>query len=157
MPLEYSTAIPHTVLVEHDTLHADLERATKLAGRLGEMARVVARVLQAHFEKEEQLALPPLGLLTMLVEGHLPADAASIVRRTDRLRTELPRMLEEHRDIVKAVDRMIDVALAQNRFEIADFGERLKHHTLSEEEVLYPTAILVGEFIRLRLQRSGRL
>lgn len=64
MPLEYSTSIPHTILVEHDALHAELERATKLPGRLGEMAATVARVLHAHFEKEEQLALPPLGLLT---------------------------------------------------------------------------------------------
>ena len=156
MPPEYSTSIPNTILVEHDALHAELERATKLPGRLGEMAATVARVLHAHFEKEEQLALPPLGLLTMLIEGDVPADAASVVKRTDRLRTELPRMLEEHREIVKALDRMIDVALAENRFEIADFGERMKHHALMEEEVLYPTAILVGEFIRLRLQSPRR-
>lgn len=154
MALEYSTSIPRTILIEHDTLHADLERATKLPGRLGEMAGTVARVLHAHFEKEEELALPPLGLLAMLVDGHLPPDASSIVKRTDRLRTELPRMLEEHRDIVKALDRMIDVALAENRFEIADFGERMKHHALVEEEVLYPTALLVGEFIKLRLGKK---
>ncbi|MBI4477647.1 MAG: hemerythrin domain-containing protein [Acidobacteria bacterium] len=150
MSLEYSTSIPHAIVAEHDALHAELERATRLPGRLGEMAATVARVLQAHFEKEEQLALAPLGLLSMLIEGRVPADAQACVKRSDRFRAELPRMLEEHREIAKALDRMIDVALAENRFEIADFGERLKHHASMEEEVLYPAAILVGEFIRAR-------
>ncbi|MBI3265372.1 MAG: hemerythrin domain-containing protein [Acidobacteria bacterium] len=148
--------MPRSLLVEHDAFHEELERATAIPGRLGGMARTVVRVLDAHFAKEEQLALPPLGLLAMLVDGHVPADAASVVRRTDRLKAELPRMLEEHREIVKALDRMIDVALAENRFEIADFGDRMKHHALMEEEVLYPTAILVGEFIKLRLQGARR-
>lgn len=151
-PLEDTTSIPRAILTEHDELHAELERATKLPGRLGEMARTIADVLHAHCEREEELALRPLGLLGLLVEGALPADAATAARRSDRLRVELPRMVEEHRAITKALDRLIDVALDENHFEVATFGEHLKQHVLMEEQVLYPAAILIGDFIKLRLR-----
>ena len=48
--------------IEHDELHADLVKATKAGGQAGEAAKAVAKVLHNHFHKEEEYALPPLGL-----------------------------------------------------------------------------------------------
>lgn len=152
MSLEYPMLAPHTLVAEHNDLHAELVRATKLPGRLGELATAVSRAMEAHFQKEEELAMPPLGLLGPVAEGRMPGDPESLIRTAARLEAELPRMLEDHREIVKAVDRLIDVALEENRFEVADFGERLKHHAQLEEEILYPAALLLGQYVRLRLQ-----
>jgi len=61
--------IPKPMKIEHDELHADLVKATKAGGQAGEAAKAVAKVLHNHFVKEEEYALPPLGLLVALSEG----------------------------------------------------------------------------------------
>jgi hypothetical protein len=47
--------------LEHQELHANLVKATKAGGRVGDAAKAVAKVLHVHFVKEEQVTLPPLG------------------------------------------------------------------------------------------------
>ena len=54
--------IPEPLKLEHEELHADLVRATKAGGKTGEAAKAVAQVLHDHFVKEEEFALPPIGL-----------------------------------------------------------------------------------------------
>ena len=56
---------------EHEELHAELAKATKAGGRTGLAAQAVARVMHAHFEKEEEYALPPLGVLPDLAKGKI--------------------------------------------------------------------------------------
>ena len=63
--------IPKPMKLEYDELHADLVKATKTGGRTGEVAKAVAKVLHSHFVKEEEYALPPLGLLMALAQGKL--------------------------------------------------------------------------------------
>lgn len=143
------------VLVEeHDALHAELRRATRLPGTIGERARAVAAVLHDHIEKEESLAMPPLKALAALVYDHLPANSQSLAKTADRLRTEMGGMLAEHRQIVIALDRLTDAALAENHFDVADLAERMRQHLRMEEEVLYPAAMLVGQYLRLKLAQK---
>lgn len=76
--------IPTAMKAEHDELHNELVRATKAAGQTGEAAKAVAKVLHAHFVKEEEYALPPLGLLTALAQGKFePGMAARCDKRPD--------------------------------------------------------------------------
>lgn len=60
--------IPKPLQVEHAELHATLVKATKEPGAVGEAAREVARLLHPHFVREEEFALPPLGLLAQTEE-----------------------------------------------------------------------------------------
>jgi hypothetical protein len=56
--------IPIAMKAEHNELHEALVHATKAGGQTGEAAKAakaVAKVLHAHFVKEEEYALPPLG------------------------------------------------------------------------------------------------
>lgn len=73
-----------------------------------------------------------------------------IVAMTGKLKQDLPNMLEEHKQIVKELDKLIEVAKKENKTEIVFFAEKLKLHAKNEEEVLYPAAILVGEYLKLR-------
>ena len=66
-------------------------------GPLGTAAQALAKVLDPHFVREEQIALPPLGLLAPLVRGDDAKPMRSILPLTDSLRLELPRMLEEYK------------------------------------------------------------
>jgi hypothetical protein len=62
-------AVPESMRAEHGEIHAALERATRASGRVGKAARALAKVLHPHFVREEQIALPPLGLLAPLARG----------------------------------------------------------------------------------------
>ena len=145
--------IPQPLVEEHEELHAELVKLTRARGKVGEAARTVATLLHPHFVKEEEYALPPLGLLTALAEGGVTPEMGEVLAMTDKLRAELPQMLAEHKVVVRALRRLAVAAAREKKPAAARFAEALKLHALSEEQVLYPAAILVGEFIRTRLGR----
>lgn len=143
--------IPKPMKIEHDELHADLVRATKAGGQTGEAAKAVAKILHGHFVKEEQYALPPLGLLAALSQGRFEAGMADVLRMTDKLEAELPTMLSEHKDIVAALKKLIEAATAEGKPDAVHFAEKLMLHAETEEQVSYPAAILVGRYVKSRL------
>ena len=142
--------IPASLKAEHEKLHKDLSAATNLAGKTGEAAKRVAAVLHEHFVSEEEYALPPLGLLGPIAEDRATAEMRSVIALTDRLKTEMPRMLAEHKAIVQALDELGRAAAAERHPEVSRFVEELKAHAQTEEQVLYPAAILVGEWLKLK-------
>ncbi len=144
--------IPKPLKLEHEELHTELIRATRASGRTGEAATAVAKVLHEHFVKEEEFALPPLGLLPTLAWDELDEDAKSVLNMTGRLKSELSEMLEEHKVIVAALKNLIAAAEAEKKPEHARFAEKLMLHAQTEEEVLYPAAILIGEYLNLRFK-----
>lgn len=140
--------VPQSLKSEHDELHSTLVRATKMPGATGEAAKAVAAVLHPHFVKEEQFALPPLGLLGPLSRGEWTAEMRDVLHLTEKLKAELPQMLSEHGAIVAALDKLEEAARAEGHAEYAEFAEKLKLHAQTEEEVSYPTAILIGEYVK---------
>jgi hypothetical protein len=104
--------------------------------------------------REEQIALPPLGLLQALARGEFTPEMRDVLPMTDSLRAELPRMLEEHKAIRAATERLGDAARAEKNAAVARLAEQLVMHARSEEEVFYPTAVLVGDVVRSRLPAS---
>ena len=149
-PQAAAIAIPAAMKTEHDAIHQQLIRATQAPGRTGEAARALAQVLHPHFVREEQIALPPLGLLAPLGRGEFTPAMAAVLPMTDSLRTELPRMLEEHQAIHAASARLDEVARAESNAEAADLATTLAGHAEGEEQLFYPAALLVGEVVRAR-------
>lgn len=148
--------IPESIQVEHESIHSALVEATRSAGRVGAAAKALAEVLHPHFVREEEIALPPLGLLAALSRGEpLPkATLAAAVKMTDALRAELPRMLEEHERIRAAVAALRDAARAEGAVAQEELAAELALHAQTEEEVLYPAALVVGDLLRLRAART---
>jgi hypothetical protein len=137
--------IPKPLQAEHEELHASLVRATKEPGAVGEAAREVARLLHPHFVREEQFALPPLALLAELARGGVTSGMDEVLPMTRRLKAELPAMLAEHEQIVGALGKLRAAARASGLGEYERFADALVLHAQTEEQVLYPAAILVGE------------
>ena len=140
--------IPASLKSEHDELHRDLAAATKAPGPVGEAARAVAKLLHPHFVDEEAFALPPLGLLAKLARGEHITEAASVMALTDRLKAELPRMLAEHQTITAALRNLEGEARAAGDEARAHLARKIIAHAQAEEEVMYPAAILVGEYLK---------
>jgi hemerythrin-like domain-containing protein len=143
--------IPLPLQHEHEALHERLRLATQAGGDVGEAAKTLARLMHPHFVKEDQIALPPLGLLVALARGEATAEMAGVLALTDRLDAELPQMLAEHRTIVEALDKLRGAAERAGRSDIVAFAEALVEHARTEEEVMYPAALLVGQVVRQRL------
>jgi hypothetical protein len=145
--------IPMPLKAEHDELHAELVEATKAGGRTGEAAQAVAKALHPHFVKEEEYALPPLGLLKAISEGEVDEDTAEVTELTDKLEAELSTMLNEHRAIVASLQTLGENARAEKRPDVVRFAEKLMLHAQTEEDVLYPAAILIGRYLKLKRTR----
>lgn len=143
--------IPKPLQAEHAELHEELAKAIAAGGKVSEAAKTVATLLHAHFEKEEEYALPPLGLLSELAQGRVTPEMKSAIAMADKLKADLPHMLQEHKEIVAALNKLIVAAKQEKKLEHARFAEKLILHAQNEEEVLYPAAIMVGEYLKLRL------
>ena len=144
--------IPESIRHEHHEIHLTLVEATKAPGPVGAAAKALARVLDPHFEREEEIALPPLGLVAPLSAGARVSDAVKTqaLKMTDALKRELPRMLEEHKTIRAAVDGLRQAAASEKAVRYQQLADQLAHHAQTEEEVMYPTALIVGDLLRAR-------
>ncbi len=143
--------IPQPLQHEHEALHEQLRLATQAEGEVGEAAKTLAQLMHPHFVKENQFALPPLGLLAALARGEWSAEMAEVLTLTEQLEAELPQMLAEHKAIVAALNTLRDAAARAGRSDIVAFAEALTEHARTEEEVMYPAAVLVGQVVRQRL------
>ena len=143
--------IPESMRIEHAEIHDALVAATRKPGPVGEAARELATILHPHFVREEEVALPPLGLLEPLARGERRSDMESVLPMTDALRAELPEMLRQHTHIAAAARRLGEVARAQGDGEVEELARKLQLHARSEEQIFYPAAVLVGELVRSRL------
>ena len=147
--------IPLPLQQEHEALHEELRRATAAGGDVGEAAKTLARLMHPHFVKEDQFALPPLALLGALARGEMESEMTEVLALTDRLEAELPAMLEEHKAIVAALTRLQEAAQRAGSSDIVDFARELMQHARTEEEVMYPAAVLVGRYVRQQLGQSA--
>ena len=115
--------IPLPLQQEHEALHERLRLATQAGGEVGEAARTLAQLMHPHFIKEDQFALPPLGLLAALTRGEWNAEMAEVLTLTDQLEAELPQMLAEHQGIVAALKTLRDAAAQTGRSDIVDHAD----------------------------------
>jgi iron-sulfur cluster repair protein YtfE (RIC family) len=140
--------IPKSMQTEHETLHSDLVKLTKAGGQTGEAAQKVAKDLDHHFQKENEFALPPLGLLVPLSEGKFDCGMTAILAMTNKLQADLPTMLAEHKEIKAALSELKNAATSENKTEGIRFADELAAHAQTEEQVTYPTAILIGLYVK---------
>lgn len=148
--------IPKSLRRDHEELHQVLAQLGRKPGALGEAARRLTRLLEPHFRKEESFAAPPLGLLAALASGKLDAGMREAIAHTEWMRQNYDLMLAEHRMIASAVEALLKAA-GEREAELVSFAEKLLNHARMEEEILYPAAILVGEYLKVRLGKAAAL
>ena len=146
--------IPESLEFEHRDLREQLEKAMASPGRTGEAAREVMKLLGPHILLEREFAMPPLSRLPEIARGEIAPDMARFIDKADAFKAELPRMLDEHKLIVAALGTLMQAAAAEKQPGAAQFAQKMIQHAQMEEEILYPAAILVGEYLRLRMGRG---
>ena len=148
--MELRTPIP--LKSEHESLLAEIHAAGRLDDGTGKAARLVARLLERHFALEDEFVFPPLGLLPDLARGTVEPEMAAAVVMASKLHDDMTHLLAVQRTIVAALEEMMAVAEKEGHPELVDFAENLMLHEEMERDVTYPTAILVGKYLQLRLK-----
>src|SRR6516164_11378704 len=136
--------IPEPLKVEHEELHAELVALTKSPGKVGEAARNVATLLHPHFVKEEEYALPPLGLLATIARQGVTPEMRPVLTMTEWLKKDLPEMLAEHQRVVGALEKLAAESRVEKCPDAERFAQKLREHAETEEHVLYPRPFSSG-------------
>jgi hypothetical protein len=145
---------PESSLPEHRVLRDTVTKAMKAGGRTAVAADAVRQVLYPHMRLEEAFAAPPLSLLPKLAAGEVTPDMEKIIEVSRMMKLQLPRMLEQHRMIVTALKELLRAATEEQHAEYVQFAQKLMHHAQQEEEVLYPAAIVVGDYVKFKLGKT---
>lgn len=148
-------ATPSAIVQEHEHLHHQLADALASGGETAVRARAVADVLEPHFKTEEAYAMPPLGLLGAIANDQPLSDEQrqGAIKMARELRAHYEQMIQEHQQIQAALDALASAARQEHKPEALAFAETLMLHAQNEEQVLYPTTLLIGRY--LELQQTG--
>lgn len=140
---------PSSLAAEHRQLHETLSRAVSAGGEVGVAAMELERALAPHFRREEEIATPPLGMLTTLASADATAEMRSVLPMTEALERELPKMLRDHDVIREAARKFRAAAERAGLTEYVEFSDHLAAHARQEEEILYPAAVLIGRYVSM--------
>lgn len=142
--------IPSSIKKEHKSLLEQLHKITLFQDSTGHVALKLYDLIQHHFKEEEDYVLPPLGLLPSLASGKIPAQSKEVRLLTEKLKSQLTHINVEHQ-LIKAFTGELLLAAAKDQHpEIIEFESELSKHADTEEEVFFPAAILIGEYLNLK-------
>ena len=136
---------------EHKEIHEKLESIVSSTGNTAGVAKEVQSVMQPHFEEEDRLSIPVLGVLLPYVNGTLTEEAKDqAIQLSQQFKQKYPTMLEEHKQIVTALSKLESTAISENRQDVLSFISQLRNHGMNEEQVTYPATIVIGELLELK-------
>jgi hypothetical protein len=144
-------AIPKLMAREHEALHEQLAAAISAGGRTGAAARNVEARLAPHFEEENRFALPPLGVLPQLAREGASEEMRPAIAMAQHVEQNFDRFVAEHSGITQALEELESAAEAEGNAEALRFVAELRAHAQEEEELFYPTTILIGRYLQREL------
>lgn len=148
--------IPAALRVREEAICTALRHAVETGGETGEAAELLEAILLPHLAKESVNVLQPLGLLPGLARGEVSSEMAEVLPQIDRLTHDLHELRVEHATILSAIKRFVAAAREEGKSKHARFAERLLLRAWLDESVFTPLAILMGEYLELRLSRRER-
>lgn len=148
--------IPATIKEEHEYLLNKIGKLALLEDSTGKAALKLHELMQHHFTEEEDYVLPPLGLLPLLAEGKMPTQSEAVIGLTEKLKAQWLHMQVEHQLIKAYMDEVLQAAAVENHPDVISLAKEIGKHAATEEEVYFPAAILVGEYIKLKNQEHKK-
>ncbi len=143
--------VPEALRIEHNEIRAGLTHACLQRGAIGRAARQALRFCVAHFEEEERILFPVFGLLRDVAAGRIEPEMAELLPSVTRFVARYDRLLIHHRSISKALGALLEAAHRESNREVANVAYMARLHERMEEEVTYPTAVLIGNHLRVAL------
>lgn len=145
---------PYSLTAVHADFQAQLEQVAGKAGDVGTTARFAADLMAPHNAAQERLILPILGYADVATTGHMSANP-QLGERLQVLAADLAQMGDSEVDLVTALVEFYAAADAAGQPDITRLAERMIWHEVSDIEVLYPAALLIGASLQARLRAAS--
>jgi hypothetical protein len=143
--------VPNALLRGHDEARTVFVRATMEGGRIAKAARRVAQLCLSHFEHEENSVFPVLALLPYLQQGNLRPEMMTVMPLIAAFRAKHAAVDDHHQLIVSAIEALQQAAHKEKSREFAQLAYNLKVHERIEDEVIFPTVVLIGKYLQEKL------
>ena len=143
--------VPDALLRGHDEARAELVRATMEGGRIAKAAKRVADLCLPHFEHEERSVFPVLALLPYLQRGNPQPEMMDVMPLISDFRAKHAALNDHHQSILTAIEALLQAAHEEKNREFAEFAYNMRIHETIEDEVIYPTVILIGRYLEEKL------
>ena len=143
--------VPDALRLSHDEARSELVRATTEEGRIAKAAKRLADLCLPHFEWEEKTVFPVLGLLPELTRGDVRPEMVEILPMIAEFSSKQDALANQHQLILSAVEGLLLAAHREKNREFAEFAYNLRIHERIEDEVTYPTVLLIGRYLRQSL------
>ena len=139
---------PSSVESIHEDLLQLLLAVQRLPGKTGSYAEEVGKHLQDHMNREDEVALPLLGLVQEAADGHVsPRAAARASSLYVRMRKDYPRLSREDKELVRMTEKLRKFGFEEGHPTAIRFADNLEQHCLQDDQLHYPTALLVGRIV----------
>jgi hypothetical protein len=146
--------LPQSLRVEHAETLARLAMLTKRPGQVGVEARKAMDLFRRHAAREEEFILPALTLLPVLADGKVTQDMSWAVAMADRVRAEREQIFQEHTQVTDALNALVTAAIRAHDADAKEFAEAAAADSLNDVELLEPTVLLIGDYLRAKLPAS---
>lgn len=145
--------VPQSIRLQHEQIINRLNHFAQSKDKEeAAAAQKAVTALNEHYAKEEQL-LAPLGLLSRIAKGEVSKDMEPAIALADRTKSALPEFESGHIRITSLMNELIEVGRKKRNEELVRLATRVAAQSLNDVEVNQPTAILIGDYLRLRLSR----
>jgi hypothetical protein len=134
----------------HDQIRAGFVRVSYERGRVAHEALALARVCLPHFEREEEVLLPVLGVLRGFVCGEFRSEMAAIRPAIAAFREWRDYLDRQHDAVALALESFLYAAQKARNAEAVEVAYALKAHEWMETEAIYPAAALVAAYANER-------
>ena len=150
-PAPHAGDIPQSLRVEHDHTLEQLGILGRRKTPVGAEARKALALFRQHLQREEDFILPPLTLLPQLADGKASADMKWAIAMAERVKAEREQIFQEHTQISDAMNALATAAQKAHDTAALDFAHTAVADSLNDIELLEPMAIVVGEFLKVKL------
>lgn len=144
--------IPQSLIFEHEQTLAELGRLSQRPGAVGEEARKAEALFKRHIAREREYILPPLALLPEIADGKVTADMDWALAMTDRVRADREVIYLEHTEVTERMNALHIAGVRAHDREAVDFAKAAAADSLNDLEILEPTVIMIGDYLRAKLQ-----
>lgn len=149
--------IPDALTLDHAELRTELMKATSEPGRLGAVAKSVARHYLPHFRKEEAMIFSAFEMLEDLAAERVQLEMAPVEQMIGQFNARHHAVLGDHHSINTAVEDLLLEARKAKNMEIVSLVRNLRHHEKIEDEVMYPTVLMFGQSVRNSFPKGAQL
>ena len=151
LPWSSKLPTPASLRLSHDDARAGFVQATMQGGETAVAARQLARMCLPHFELEETFAFPTLGLLPNLMKGLDRSEMLQILPLISDFSAKHSALDKQHESIQSAIDTLLRISYKEGNKDTAEFAYNMRVHERIEDEVIYPTVMLIGAYLREKL------